>query len=88
MQEMTPLDRLDVWLKQVKLPEDARDCITNFVLSCDNPDQGDVDNFIDIDTRDFPAAVQELLVDGFSYAYYGVRRKVMVIDTPEYEGMN
>ena len=73
MQQTKPMERLDEWLKTIKLPEMARLCIENFVLSCDEINPGDEYNFVNMDIRNFPDDVQGKLVTGFFYAYKGLK---------------
>ena len=47
------MDRLEEWLKQENLPEIAKQCIENFVCSCDKPTIDDLDNFACIDIINF-----------------------------------
>jgi len=80
MEDITPaMIRLDEWLLRHKaLPADARQCIENFVLSCDRPDGDDELNFTAIDIADFHPDVQARLVEGFRYAYYGISGQTVV----------
>jgi len=64
--------RLERWLStQENFPDQARDCIENFVLSCDSVGENECCNFINIDIVDFPIPIQNKLVTGFFYAYGG-----------------
>ena len=67
------MKRLEKWLKKVHLPYSAKSCITNFVLSCDKPSIDDITNFMCIDIINFNSRVQDKLVRGFVFAYYGLK---------------
>ena len=67
------MDRLEEWLKQENLPEIAKQCIENFVCSCDKPTIDDLDNFACIDIINFNPEVQAKLIIGYVYAYYGLK---------------
>ena len=69
--------RLNSWLDRTLLPYSAKVCLENFVLSCDNPDIDDVQNFISIDIINYPINLQAKLIEGFMYAYYNSLPKVV-----------
>jgi hypothetical protein len=66
------MERLEEWLSKEKLSPPARNCIRNFVLSCDNSNDYDFDNFVFIDTLFFRKDEQLKLIRGYIYAYYGL----------------
>ncbi len=72
----TPISRLNEWLKEAKLPKLAKLCIDNFVISCEHADEDDMFNFIYIDIMDFSPQIQDKLIEGFSYAYFGIKPAV------------
>ena len=67
------MDRLEEWLKEVRLPEMAKNCIENFVCSFEQAKEGDMLNFVYIDIVHFSPPVQEKLIEGFIYSYFGLR---------------
>ena len=81
-QSETHLDRLNQWLRKANLSADAETCLTNFVLSCDNPDEGDISNFLEMDITDFEPGEQDKLMQGFVYAYFGEETKITIADMP------
>lgn len=72
--------RLEKWLAESNIPEEARICITNFVMSCHTPDAKDLYNFVRIDIRDFDLKTQSEMVEGFLYTYFGQRRRILAVD--------
>jgi len=84
---MQPTERLEQWLKETDLPDDATSCLRNFVMSCDNPDDLDNFNFVNIDTMNYTASVRQKLFEGYSFAYTGERVTILVVSTPQvYDG--
>ena len=71
-----PMERLGQWLKVRKLPDTAVTCLENFVCSCRQAGGDDVANFVCIDIADFSPTVQERLIEGFMFAYYGIEPEV------------
>jgi len=67
------MDRVEEWLRETPLPELAKNCIENFVCSCDKRKIVDLDNFICVDIVNFTPEVQAKLIMGYVYAYYGLK---------------
>ena len=66
------MTRLEDWLKDVELPEMAKTCIENFVCSCEQLEKKDMLNFVYLDIIHFSSQVQDTLIQGFFYSYFGV----------------
>ena len=75
----TAYDRFREWLETsdlaeidadeaVNIDQLARTCIENFVIICENPTDGDLENFLG-DIKDFSEPLQKKLIEGFIVTY-------------------